>query len=1055
MQNYVVFHLHSDLSNGVTNIDSVTKYEQYIKYAQSLGMKAIGFSEHGSIFEHIKKRQLCESFGIKYIHGEEFYLTETLSEKLKDNYHIVIMAKNYQGYLELNRLSSIAFNRAKVKTIGDDEHFYYVPRITFDELCNISDNLILSTACLGGVLNRAENNFKEKFIEFLVAHKENCFLEIQHHNNERQIIYNKYLYELSKKYGIRLIAGTDTHCLNERHAKGRVMLQRSKNIYFADEEGWDLTFKTYDELTSAYEKQNSLDRNIYLEAINNTNLIANMVEDYHISNEYKYPHLWDNPVAEFKKRINKGYKERKCKTFPNKQEYIDRIKYETKTYVNNGMTEFMLLATDMIDFCRSNDIEVGYGRGSVNGSVVAWALGITEMDSIKYNLNFERFASPEKVSLADVDTDFPSSKRELVKQYLFNREGLNCCDIITFNTIALRGAIRDIGRAMNIPLAEVNKICDIADNDRNEAARLYPELMDYVDIVEGTIVSIGTHPCGCVVSDLNIAETFGLCTTTTSDYPISQIYMKEIDSLNYVKLDLLCLDTIELINETCKLANIDRLTPDNVDMYDDKVWDSIVEDTTMIFQWESDSAQRYIKQLMSPQTIQSFKNQGYDVNKMMLFTIGNGAIRPAGSSYREELANGIARKTGCKAIDDCMASTFGFCVFQCQIIEFLHKCCGFTMGEADVVRRGFAKKLGTGDFIPIIKNGGYLNGNKNHYIKGFIQTMKDDYGYDEEFSQKAIIEFIQVIEDASSYLFSINHSYPYSFEGYVSGYLRYYYPVEFITTALNIHSGNEEKTNKITEYAKKQNIKILPIKFRHSKDTYSPDKENNAIYKGIASVKFLNAEVAQQMYEMREQEFPTFIDFLKVNPCNSRQTEILIKLDFFSEFGKSQKLLDEYAIYTTYYGKKQFKKEKITLDDETMSKFATSTDKMYKITDSEGLIKELCNRLEDKSIPIKERLTAEAEYLGYIDYINPKATNYGYVPDIDTKYSPRIKIYRLDTGETVTYKLAKKDYNNNPISNHDLLKFTFERRNKSRLVDGKWQKCLEEFEDWIKTYVIK
>ena len=1055
MQNYVVFHLHSDLSNGVTNIDSVTKYEQYIKYAQSLGMKAIGFSEHGSIFEHIKKRQLCESFGIKYIHGEEFYLTETLSEKLKDNYHIVIMAKNYQGYLELNRLSSIAFNRSKVKTIGDDEHFYYVPRITFDELCNISDNLILSTACLGGVLNKAENNFKEKFIEFLVAHKENCFLEIQHHNNERQIIYNKYLYELSKKYGIRLIAGTDTHCLNERHAKGRVMLQRSKNIYFADEEGWDLTFKTYDELTSAYEKQNSLDRNIYLEAINNTNLIANMVEDYHISNEYKYPHLWDNPVAEFKKRINKGYKERKCKTFPNKQEYIDRIKYETKTYVNNGMTEFMLLATDMIDFCRSNDIEVGYGRGSVNGSVVAWALGITEMDSIKYNLNFERFASPEKVSLADVDTDFPSSKRELVKQYLFNREGLNCCDIITFNTIALRGAIRDIGRAMNIPLAEVNKICDIADNDRNEAARLYPELMDYVDIVEGTIVSIGTHPCGCVVSDLNIAETFGLCTTTTSDYPISQIYMKEIDSLNYVKLDLLCLDTIELINETCKLANIDRLTPDNVDMYDDKVWDSIVEDTTMIFQWESDSAQRYIKQLMSPQTIQSFKNQGYDVNKMMLFTIGNGAIRPAGSSYREELANGIARKTGCKAIDDCMASTFGFCVFQCQIIEFLHKCCGFTMGEADVVRRGFAKKLGTGDFIPIIKNGGYLNGNKNHYIKGFIQTMKDDYGYDEEFSQKAIIEFIQVIEDASSYLFSINHSYPYSFEGYVSGYLRYYYPVEFITTALNIHSGNEEKTNKITEYAKKQNIKILPIKFRHSKDTYSPDKENNAIYKGIASVKFLNAEVAQQMYEMREQEFPTFIDFLKVNPCNSRQTEILIKLDFFSEFGKSQKLLDEYAIYTTYYSKKQFKKEKITLDDETMSKFAISTDKMYKITDSEGLIKELCNRVEDKSIPIKERLTAEAEYLGYIDYINPKAINYGYVLDIDTKYSPRIKMYRLDTGETAIYKLSKKDYNNNPISNHDLLKFTFEHRNKSRLVDGKWQKCLEEFEDWIKTYVIK
>lgn len=1055
MQNYTVYHLHSDLSNGVTNIDSVTKYDEYIKYANSLGMTAIGFSEHGSIFEHIKKRQLCESLNIKYIHGEEFYLTETLSEKVKDNYHIVIMAKNYKGYLELNRLSSVAFNRADVKTVGEDEHYYYVPRITFKELSEISDNLIVTTACLGGVLNKANDTFKERFIEFLVKHKDNCFLEIQHHNNERQIAYNKYLYVLSKEYDIRLVAGTDTHCLNERHAKGRVMLQKSKNIFFSDEDGWDLTFKTYDELVSAYELQNSLDCNVYLEAINNTNVIADMVENYHISNEYKYPHLWSNPEAELKKRINKGFKERKCKTFPDKEKYVDRIKYETKTYINNGMTEFMLLATDMIDFCRSKGIEIGYGRGSVNGSLVAWVLGITEMDSLKYNLNFERFASPDKVSLADVDFDVPPSKREIVKQYLFNRHGLNCCDIITFNTIALRGAIRDISRAINIPLSEVDTICDIADNDREEAKRLYPELMDYVDIVEGTIVSIGTHPCGCVVSDLDIVETFGLCTTSTSSYPVSQIYMKEIDSLNYVKLDLLCLDTIELINETCKLAQIERLTPDNVDMYDDKVWNSIVEDATMIFQWESDSAQRYIKQLMSPRTIQSFKNQGYDVNKMMLFTIGNGAIRPAGSSYREDLSNGIARKTGCKAIDDCMASTFGFCVFQCQIIEFLHKCCGFTMGEADIVRRGFAKKLGTGDFIPVIKNGGYLNGNKKHYIKGFIQTMKDDYNYDEDFSQKAIVEFIQVIEDASSYLFSINHSYPYSFEGYVSGYLRYYYPIEFITTALNIHSGNEDKTNKITEYAKKHNISIQPIKFRYSTDVYSPDKANNSIYKGIASVKFLNADIAQQMYEMREQEFPTFIDFLKVNPCNSRQTEILIKLDFFSEFGKSQKLLDICDIFNTYYNKKQIKKDKVTFDESIMAKYSTATDKMYRITDSDGLVNELCSQIEDKLIPIKDKLAAESEYLGYIDYINPKAIGYGYVLDVDTKYSPRIKVYKLQTGETITCKLFKRDFNNNPISNQDIIKFTTELKNKSKLVDGKWVKNPDEFDTWIKSYVVK
>ena len=398
----MVFHLHSDLSNGVTNIDSVTKYEQYIKYAQSLGMTAIGFSEHGSIFEHIKKRQLCESFGIKYIHGEEFYLTETLSEKLKDNYHIVIMAKNYQGYLELNRLSSIAFNRAKVKTIGDNEHFYYVPRITFDELCNISDNLILSTACLGGVLNKAENNFKEKFIEFLVAHKENCFLEIQHHNNKRQIIYNKYLYELSKKYGIRLIAGTDTHCLNERHAKGRVMLQRSKNIYFADEEGWDLTFKTYEELVDAYRIQNVLPEYVFLEAIENTNVMADMVEKFDLDTSFKYPKISKNPNKKLKEII---FDENKINDIVSegydRKVVIDRITEEYETAKAVDSCEYFLLQKYITDWCHENDVWTGPGRGSAAASLILYIFGTTEINPLKHGFQFWRFMHKDKYSLAD------------------------------------------------------------------------------------------------------------------------------------------------------------------------------------------------------------------------------------------------------------------------------------------------------------------------------------------------------------------------------------------------------------------------------------------------------------------------------------------------------------------------------------------------------------------------------------------------------------------------------------------------------------------------------
>lgn len=460
-----------------------------------------------------------------------------------------------------------------------------------------------------------------------------------------------------------------------------------------------------------------------------------------------------------------------------------------------------------------------------------------------------------------------------------------------------------------------------------------------------------------------------------------------------------------------------------LDNIDDKVWDLYKNGLTCTLnQCDGDWATRLLTE--------------YQVKNLAEIAMFVACIRPSFNSWRDKFINREEYSTGSKDLDNVLSSTNAYILFQENLMQYFDWL-GVTPSESiGLIKKISKKKIHQEDFDNL----------ESRLRKQWVINTGSEDMFNETWT---------MIQSCISYGFAAPHALAVAIDSLYGAYLKANYPLEYYTVCLNNYADDENKTKKLTEELSTFNITIKPIKFRHSKDTYSPDKENNAIYKGIASVKFLNAEVAQQMYEMREQEFPTFIDFLNVNPCNSRQTEILIKLDFFSEFGKSQKLLDEYAIYTTYHGKKQFKKEKITLDDETMSKFATSTDKMYKITDSEGLIKELCNRLEDKSIPIKERLTAEAEYLGYIDYINPKATNYGYVLDIDTKYSPRIKMYRLDTSETVTYKLAKKDYNNNPISNHDLLKFTFERRNKSRLVDGKWQKCLEEFEDWIKTYVIK
>lgn len=383
--NYVVYHLHSDLSNGITNVDSVTKYKEYVDYAKSLGMTAMAFSEHGSIFEWVHKKEYIESAGMKYIHAAEVYLTTDKSseDKHRDNYHCVLIAKNYEGVKELNKLISSSFNR-------DDYHYYYAPRISFDELYATSDNVIITTACLGGVINKADNNIKTGFLRFLIKNKDRCYLEIQHHNCVDQATYNKILYAIHQKTGIPLIAGTDTHCLNDTHVEGRSILQKGKGVFFADEELWDLTFKTYDELVKAYEEQNALTKEVYLQAIENTNVMADSIEEFKLDYSKKYPKLYDDSEKALKEKILNGIKTRGVNKYENFAEYKKKIQYELETYKYNGAIDFLLLEEDYKSELKRQGVSYGYSRGSVSGSIIAYLLGITEVDSIKYNLNFER-----------------------------------------------------------------------------------------------------------------------------------------------------------------------------------------------------------------------------------------------------------------------------------------------------------------------------------------------------------------------------------------------------------------------------------------------------------------------------------------------------------------------------------------------------------------------------------------------------------------------------------------------------------------------------------------
>lgn len=1047
MGNYTILHLHSMLSNGVTNIDSVTPYDQYIDQAHEWGMTAMAFSEHGSVFQWVKKKLHMEELGMRYIHAEEFYLTNTLDEKIRDNYHCLLIAKNYAGVLELNKLSSKSFNR-------DDNSFYYVPRVTIEDVKHTSDNIIVSTACLGGVLNKAPEPIRQDFFDWLCQHPDRCFLEIQPHISAEQKRYNQALWALSKHSGLRLLMCTDTHALNAEHVEGRKILQKAKNIHFDGEDEFHLEMLSYDELVRLCQLQNALPMQVYLDAIEMTNTVADMVEPFELDYSYKYPHLWgDDSEQVLRAKIADGIKWRGVDKLPNYQEYLDRIEYEMKAYIHNGAIDFMLLMEDIIAWCKTQDILVGYGRGSCNGSVIAYLLGITEMDSIKHGLNFERFMNTERVSLSDIDTDFPPSRINEVKQYIFNKHGLYCSDIVTFNTIALKGAIRDVGRALEIPLTEVGEICNRVELDEDGCRKRYPELFKYVDIVNGCVVSVGNHPCGLVVSPHSIDDQMGLFTTSTDDVPISQINMKEVDLQNYVKLDLLKLDTVELINETCKLAGIERLTPDNVDINDKAVWDSIRDDTTAIFQWEGATGDRYIKQLLSESNIQKFKKLNPNVDYMTLLSIGNGAIRPAGASYRDDLANGVIRKSGNAAIDEFMKPTFGYLVFQCQIIQFLHQYCGYTMGEADIVRRHFAKKTGTEKDIPQIK-------------AGFAKTMAEQYGMSQEESDKVIADFIQVIMDASNYLFSLNHSQPYSYEGYVSGWLRYHYPLQFLTVALNINQGKEEKTGALTAYAHKVGISIKPPKFRHSRSAYFCDIKTNCIYKGLGSIKYMSSQVAEALYGMRDMQFENFIDVLfalqqiKDRP-DSRQLDILIKIGYFEEFGQAKALLLGWEIFSKFCLSKKIsldKWDKMGYDIAILKANASSiTEKTAGGLNNRGLILGVLRSMKMPRTSIVDKLRWQAELLGYVDGSDPRRdVNEWLVLAVETtSYGTAwLRLYNLAYGAERHYKVDRRWAASHSCKAGDVLKVVLDDKPKfKKLDDGKFVKT-GEMETVVKMFKV-
>jgi DNA polymerase-3 subunit alpha len=544
-------------------------------------------------------------------------------------------------------------------------------------------------------------------------------------------------------------------------------------------------------------------------------------------------------------------------------------------------------------------------------------------------------------------------------------------------------------------------------------------------LFNGVIFAMGSHPSGFIVSPITLEDHVSTLFTKESKYRVTAVNMKELDGENYVKLDILGLANIELVNECCDLIGIERLTPDNIDTKDIEVWKSLRESTLGIFQWESDSAHAYLKQLFSDETLERIKeSMGEDVDFIEILSFANGAIRPSGDSYRHLLAQGITKDNGHPALNKSLSDTMGYLVYQEQIMRFLTDFCEHTGAESDSVRRGLAKKVGTEQFLPKIE-------------EGFIHNMVHKYGETEENAKVILQSFLQVISDASDYGFSVNHSSPYSFLGYIVAWLRYHYPLEFLTTVLNVMK--DEKVGKIMAFAKKNNFEVKPISFGQSRADYAFNKGEQNVYKGIASIKYLNKRVAEELYELSQLKKYDKNDWVSLlldvfqTSIDTRQMEILIRLDFFKEFGEKEVLLE---IYLTMADKKKANTmlypefaDKEVIEEKVKKKTGEVTRKIkvvkrplkYDVGHNDKTkdvrianiraYEETVRANPPRKIELYEQIAYEKENLGYaITTWDNVDGAYCLVVDVNKKYTPKITLYQIKTGNEFIVKVAKKKF---------------------------------------------
>ena len=892
MSKFVHLHIHSEFSL----LDGANRIKDLPVRAKELGMDAIALTDHGVMYGAIDFYKACKKEGIKPIIGCEVYValrSRFDKEPGVDNkyYHLILLAKNNEGYKNLSKLVSLGFV----------DGYYYKPRIDREILEKYHEGLICLSACLAGEINQNLLNGREEEAERVALwHKElfgeDYYIEIQNNGIQEQVLANQKLIKLARKLDIPIVATNDAHYLRREDAYNHEVLlciQTGKRMSDQDRMRFDtdeLYVKSPEEMSEYFSN--------FPDAIENTVKIADKCNvefefGHTILPNYDVPEGFETHYDYLKKLCDDGLKERYGEN-PTK-EIMERAEYELSVIKKMGYVDYYLIVWDFIHYAKSQGIPVGPGRGSGAGSILAYSIGITDIDPIKYGLLFERFLNPERISMPDFDVDFCYERRQEVIDYVARKYGHDhVSQIITFGTMSARMVIRDVARVLDVPYSEADSLAKMIPNEIHitikkaleqniELKQRYenePDIKNLLDIamgLEGMPRQTSTHACGIVITKDPIDTYVPLY---VRDNQISTQYiMTTLEELGLLKMDFLGLRTLTVIQDTINLVEKNRgiKVEYDKDMADPKVY-KLWQDgnTSGVFQFESQGMTNFMKEL-KPDCLEDL------IAGVSLYRPGpmdqipryiKGKQNPGHNEYTHP------------SLESILNVTYGCMVYQEQVMQIVRELAGYSLGRADLVRRAMGKKkLDVMAKEREIFINGQLDENGNVIVPGCVRN-----GIDEKSANKIFDE----MSEFAKYAFNKSHAACYAVVAYRTAYLKAYYPEEFMAATLNSFLGNLDKIPEYIDECKRLKINILKPDINKSMSKFTV--EDGKIRFGLGSIKNVGKAPVDAIIEERESNgiFKGFIDFCERvidKGVNKKCVESLIKAGVFEEFEQTRATL--------------------------------------------------------------------------------------------------------------------------------------------------------------------